>query len=209
MFKKEFIRLYRFKRLRPLILSLIRRFEYGEFYSETLRQIFKHYHQIEVGAYSYGCFSPDRINPFTRIGRYCSFADGVCIFNGNHPLNHLSLHPFFYNPKLGYVEDEKITRRWIEIGHDVWVGRNAIITPSVRSIGNGAVIGAGAVVTKDVPDFAVVAGNPSRIVKFRFDPLTIDKINDLQWWLKDISELSNELQQFIRPYSIENNEVIE
>lgn len=200
MFKKEIIRLYRFKRLRPIILTLLRKNEGGDFYSDTLRQIFMNYHQIEVGAYSYGCFCPDRINPFTRIGRYCSFAAGVCIFNGNHPLNHLSLHPFFYNPKLGYVEDEKITRRWIEIGHDVWVGRNALIMPSVKSIGNGAVIGAGAVVTKDVPDFAVVAGNPAKIIKYRFDSETINDINLSQWWLSDIKDLLHNTDKFSHPF---------
>ncbi len=169
-------------------------------YSLTLRLIFKDYHQIEVGAYSYGCFVPNAIDPFTQIGRYCSFAAGVCIFNGNHPLDHLSMHPFFYNHKLGIVDTETIIRRKIEIGHDVWIGRNVIITPSVKKIGNGVAVGAGAVVTRDVPDFAVVAGNPAKIIKYRFSPETIDVINRSQWWLKDIGELTNTIDEFTRPY---------
>ena len=149
------------------MLLFVRWLEKGEFYSVTLRRIFKDYHKIEVGMYSYGCFAPNHINALTRIGRYCSFARGVCIFNGNHPLDFRSLHPFFFNPNLGYVKQEKIKRRQIEIGHDVWVGRNAIITPSVKRIGNGAVIGAGAVVTKGtvIPSGSVYAGTPAKKIK--------------------------------------------
>lgn len=196
MISKIFYKLYRFRRLRPIVLSLAQKLEGGEFHSPTLRLIFKDYHKIEVGMYSYGCFAPGHINGLTQIGRYCSFAEGVCIFNGNHPLEHKSLHPFFYNPAFGYIGEEQIKRRWIEIGHDVWVGRNAIITPSVKKIGNGAVIGAGSVVTKDVPDFAVVAGNPARIIKFRFDPETIAAMNQSQWWLQDIKELVKNIDAF-------------
>lgn len=188
--------LYQFQRLRPMVLKLVKRLEHGDYYSVTLRKIFSDYHKIEVGMYSYGCFVSSRINSLTSIGRYCSFAEGVCIFNGNHPLGHQSTHPFFFNPVLGYVKDEKIMRRPIEIGHDVWVGRNVIITPSVKKIGNGAVIGAGSVVTKDVPDFGVVAGNPARLVKFRFNPDQIQAINQSQWWLRDIDELSTHFDKF-------------
>ena len=150
--------------------------------------------------YSYGCFAPNNINALTRIGRYCSFARGVCIFNGNHPLNHQSMHPFFFNTNLGYVKQEKIERRQIEIGHDVWVGRNVIITSAVKKIGNGAVIGAGAVVTKDVPDFAVVAGNPAQVIKYRFDSETIEAINQSQWWLKDMDEIAGRIDDFTMVY---------
>ena len=200
MTRRMLYSLYRFRKLRRIVLLLVRRLEKGEFYSVTLRKIFKDYHKIEVGMYSYGCFTPNHINALTRIGRYCSFAEGVCIFNGNHPMDFQSTHPFFYNPRLGYVKHEKIDRRDIEIGHDVWVGRNAIITPSVKKIGNGAVIGAGAVVTKDVPDFAMVAGNPAQIIKYRFNSETIQAINRSQWWLKDMDEIVDTIDDFIRPY---------
>lgn len=196
MISRILYKLYRIKRLRSLVTSTIKRIEGGDYYSVTLRRIFRDYHNIDVGLYSYGCFNSSRINGLTKIGRYCSFAEGVCIFNGNHPLHYQSLHPFFYNPSLGYVKEEKIERRKIEIGHDVWVGRNAIITPSVRKIGNGAVIGAGSVVTKDVSDFAVVAGNPARIIKFRFDSETIAAINQSQWWLRDIKDISGHIDEF-------------
>jgi len=199
--KQDFlIRLYQYQRFRPFIRWFVKKTEGGEMYSRTLRELFKRYHQIEVGLYSYGCFSPGRIAPMTRIGRYCSFASGVCTFNGNHPLEHLSLHPFFYNPVFGYVSEEKISRGSLEIGNDVWIGRNAIITPSVRRIGNGAVIGAGAVVTHDIPDFAVAAGNPARIIKYRFSPSVIETILRDPWWQKDIDELKGNLEKFTRPY---------
>lgn len=197
---KILYQLYRFQKMRGTVLYLVKKLDHNEYYSATLRQIFKDYHKIEIGMYSYGCFAPGRIDAFTRIGRYCSFAAGVRIFNGNHPLSHLSLHPFFYNPSLGFVKEEKISRRWIDIGHDVWVGSNAIITPSVKRIGNGAVIGAGSVVTKDVPDFAVAAGNPAQVIKYRFDPDTISEINRTQWWLKDIRELMTNLDTFTAVY---------
>lgn len=67
------------------------------------------------------------------------------------------------------------------IGNDVWIGRGATIMPGVK-IGNGAVIGSMAVVAKDVPDYAIVAGNPARIIRYRFDQETIDFLNDLEWW---------------------------
>lgn len=191
---------YKVKKLRHLVLSLVKKIEGDEFYSSTLRKIFKDYHKIDIGMYSYGCFNVLAVGPKTIIGRYCSIAAGVSILHANHPLTHKSLHPFFYNPCFGFVNDLKIIRSPIIIGHDVWIGQNAIITPSVNRIGNGAVIGAGAVVTKDVPDFAVVVGSPARVIKYRFDQETIVKINHSQWWLKDIKELINSMDDFTQPF---------
>jgi acetyltransferase-like isoleucine patch superfamily enzyme len=196
------------RRLRYIILSLVIKLEGGEMVSQTLRRIFLDYHGIEVGLYSYGgCFNPRHIGAHTKIGRYCSFAAGVCRFNGNHPTTFRSMHPFFYNPSFGYVQNELITRGEIMIGNDVWIGQNAIILPSVSRIGDGAVIGAGAVVTKDVPDFAVVLGNPANVVKYRFSGETIEKIKSLAWWEKDIEELKDDLEEFLRPVEEDLNEV--
>jgi virginiamycin A acetyltransferase len=193
------IKLYAVKRafFRNLILRLVTKLEGGEMRSLTLRKIFTHYHNIEVGLYSYGgCFDPGRITAFTKIGRYCSFAEGVCIFNRNHPVKFKSMHPFFFNTALGYVRKEIVQFRELIIGNDVWIGRNALILPSVKRIGDGAVIGAGAVVTKDVPNYAIVAGNPAKIIRYRFSESVRLKIEESRWWDKDIDELSLCIAEF-------------
>ncbi|MCK5149253.1 CatB-related O-acetyltransferase [bacterium] len=167
--------------------------------------MFKKYHNIEIGKYSYGgCFNLSNIRAFTKVGRYCSFAQNVYIYNTNHPLEKKSVHPFFYNPALGLVEREQVSRRHIEIGNDVWVGQNVIILASVSNIGDGVVIGAGTVVTKDVPDYAVVVGNPGKIIKYRFSESTIRKLKQEQWWQKDITELFANIEDFY----IDQNELV-
>ena len=196
-----FLKLYALnsRRLRKTIRALVTRLEGGEMLSSTLRRIFLEYHQIEIGLYSYGgCFDLGRIAVHTKIGRYCSFADGVQVFNADHPLKFKSVHPFFYNPAFGYVKHELISRNSLTIGNDVWLGHNAIILSSVRSIGDGAVIGAGAVVTKDVPDFAVVVGNPGKVIKYRFSEQTIQKLKQERWWDKDIDDLQAKLENFVK-----------
>lgn len=168
--------------------------------SQTMRRIFLDYHDIEIGLYSSGgCFNSLNLGAHTKIGRYCSFAKGVCRFNGDHPTAFKSTHPYFFNPVFGYVQNELIYRNEIVIGNDVWIGRNAIILRSVSRIGDGAIVGAGAVVTKDVPDFAVVVGNPARIVKYRFSNEIIDKIKAQAWWNKDIEDLKDSFGEFLRP----------
>ena len=145
-----------------------------------------------VGRYSY--IGSGTIFGDVRIGRYCSIASDFSIISGDHPLDYLSTHPFAYSNELFGDDPEyrnidfKINRPIpkpsapLEIGNDVWIGNRAIILGKVRSIGNGAVIGAGAVVTKDVPAYTVVGGNPARILKYRFDKATICKLEDLRWW---------------------------
>ena len=193
------------ERIRGFISHIVLKLEGGQFYSLTIRRIFARYHNIEIGLYSYGgCFDLTNINPNTKIGRYCSFSIGVCILNANHPLTRTSLHPFFYFPNCGYVEKEAITRGSIEVGNDVWIGRNAIILPKVSRIGDGAVIGAGAIVAKDVPDFAVVAGNPARVIKFRFPEHIQETIRRSKWWDKDIEELEGNFEQFLHPLAEDN-----
>jgi len=175
--------------------------EGGEWYSLTLRRIYKKCHGIDIGMYSYGCFDPDGFPSGTVIGRYCSFGKGVAVLNANHPVDRISLHPFFYNPVLGVVNDLKIERGVLVIGHDVWVGRNALILPRVGQIGNGAVIGAGAVVTKDVPPYAIVVGNPARIIRYRFPQAIQQAVEASSWWTCSIEELKCSLSVFLEPVS--------
>ncbi len=200
-YSKILYNLYKIHKLRSVVIKLLNKLEKGQFYSETLRVIFEDFHEIEVGKYSYGCFEPVNIRPMTKIGRYCSIGKGVKIFNANHPIRHKSLHPFFYDPVFNIVKKEILNRRWVTIGNDVWIGANAIITPSVESIGDGAIIGTGAIVTKDVPNFAIVAGNPAKIIKYRFDDKTIKTLLAEKWWKKNIEDIGN-INEFTKPYEL-------
>jgi acetyltransferase-like isoleucine patch superfamily enzyme len=196
------------KRLRNIILQLVVMLEGGWMVSMTLRRIFLNYHDVDVGMYSYGgCFDSLRIGAHTKIGRYCSFGRGIWRFNGNHPMKFKSLHPYFYNPEFGLVDQELIHRNELIVGNDVWVGQNAIILPRVERIGDGAVIGAGAIVTKDVPDYAVVAGNPAKVKKYRFSEEIIKKLKAQQWWNKSIEELTANMEDFVQPLENDGNEV--
>jgi acetyltransferase-like isoleucine patch superfamily enzyme len=152
---------------------------------------------IEIGLYSRG-FIPINADKFTKIGRYCSISRRCTIMNRNHPISFKSMHGFFFNRGLKYVKEDKVEFIPLEIGNDVWIGANSTILPRVRSIGTGAVIGAGTVVTKDVPPYAIVVGNPGKIIKYRFAPRTIEKLLASKWWEKSIQELN--LEEFTRPY---------
>lgn len=121
------------------------------------------------------------------IGRYCSIANDVSIGVGNHPIDKISTSDCFYYPKWGLTSKDKrenINSKKTIIGNDVWTGTKAVILSGVK-VGNGAIIGSGSIVTKDVPDYAIVAGVPAKIIKFRFDNNIIQELLDLQWWYLD------------------------
>lgn len=174
----------------------------GQFYSLMLREIFKEIYGVDVGLYTHGaCFTPHAFSPYTKIGRYCSIAESARAFNRNHPVDFISSHAFFFNPSLSYCEKDLIEYIPLEIGHDVWIGNNATILSAVRTIGTGAVIGAGAVVNKDVPPYAIVLGNPARIVRYRFSADTMAKLLESQWWKMSIEEIKQKhFTKFIQPY---------
>ena len=111
-----------------------------------------------------------------EIGRYCSIANDVVIGPSNHPITNFSTHPISYDVNNYPDKDVKTI-----IGNDVWIGTRAIIKRGVK-IGNGAVIASGAVVTKDVEPYAVVAGVPAKLIKYRFDSETIQELQALEWW---------------------------
>lgn len=182
--------------VRRLVRGTVCRLERGEMHSITLRRIFSEYHDVRIGLYSYGgCFCREALPPGSTVGRYCS-CSSFRAFGRNHPLTCLSTHPFFYNARLGVVTNDNIPYESLSIGNDVWIGYGAIILPSVRRIGNGAVIGAGSVVSKNVPAYAVVAGNPATIVKYRFSARTRKLVEQSRWWEQTIDELRCHLALF-------------
>lgn len=188
---------YAVRPLRSLCLQLALKLERGEFHSATLRAILARYHGLHIGAYSYGpCLTPGLFPPGVTIGRYVSIAHGVRVLLRNHPTDRISMHPFFFNHRLGCVEEDTVPAGRLWIGHDAWLGENAIITPSCSRIGIGAVIGAGAVVTRDVPDFAIVAGNPAGLIRYRFAPEIIARLHEARFWEQSPESLRRTVEAF-------------
>jgi virginiamycin A acetyltransferase len=171
-------------------IALLRVLRGREMTSMILRRYFLQTYGIRIGLYSYGCFDRWRVPPGTQIGRYCSFAKGVRIINANHPMGGLSTHPYLYDPAFGVTNTRGATENVVVIGDDVWIGHNALLTPGVKSIGRGAIIGAGAVVTHDVAPYAIVAGVPARQIRMRFDAETIAFLEDSEWWKLDRAALA-------------------
>jgi acetyltransferase-like isoleucine patch superfamily enzyme len=124
----------------------------------------------------------------TKIGSFTSIGPEVLCGLGTHPLEYVSTYPGFYSNEvsgskwlgtnLAYKLKDK---KPVSIGSDVWIGARSIIIGGVE-IGNGAVIAAGAVVTKDVPPYAIVGGVPAKIIRYRFDTTTINELLSSRWW---------------------------
>jgi acetyltransferase-like isoleucine patch superfamily enzyme len=200
VFGSLFFAIARHQRLRLRMVRCCERLEGGLFFSATARRILERYQGVRIGAFSYGgCFIPGAFPAGVSIGRYVSIAGGVRVFLRNHPMDRLSMHPFFYNRLLGIVPADTITTGSLSIEHDSWVGENVIVTPGCHRIGLGAVVGAGAVVTKDVPDFAVVAGNPARLIRSRFADPVCELIRNSQWWLLSLEALRSNLDHLTSP----------
>jgi len=144
-----------------------------------------------------------------KIGKWCSIAPEVRIIIGNHPTkDFVTTHPLFFSRRFqsslklentnnfkefSYTDN---TDKWVcEIGNDVWIGARASIINGVK-IGNGAIIAAGAVVTKDVPPYAIVGGVPAKIIKYRFTIEQIERLEKIKWWDKDIDWLNKNVNYF-------------
>ena len=121
----------------------------------------------------------------TEIGKFCSIGQNVRIGLGKHPIHFVSTHPSFYstNKPFKVFSDKNYINEYdsVQIGNDVWIGENAIIPSGVR-INNGAVIAAGAIVTKDVKPYSIVGGIPAKHIKYRFDNDLIEKLQSAEWW---------------------------
>lgn len=141
---------------------------------------------IEIGRYTYGIDRRKLVGYRAEdkpliVGSFCSIANDVSfMMRGDHWVDRVSTFPLHRISRRKEAEDT-FSRGRIVVGHDVWIGRGAIVMAGV-TIGNGAVIGAATVVTKDVPAYAVFAGNPGQVVKFRFDAETIAGLQEIEWW---------------------------
>lgn len=162
-------------------------------YSATWRQILHDFHGVQIGRYSYGdILKPGLLPPGTIVGHYCSVGMQLIVRRRNHPLERPFLHPFFFNSRLGLLQQDTIHADHdnpLSIGHDVWIADRVTILPGCKTIGNGAVIAAGAVVTRDVPAYAVVAGTPARQIRMRFGPDRIAELEASSWWTHSIADL--------------------
>jgi acetyltransferase-like isoleucine patch superfamily enzyme len=172
--------------------QLARIFEYlegGPMRSATLRQLLEQRFGVRVGAFSYGaCIVPGAFHPGLVVGRYVSMASYVR-WGLDHPLDRPFLHPAFYQRAIGLVDRDHEPRGTLAIHADAWIGDMVVITTGCQRIGVGAVIGAGSVVTHDVPDFAIAYGAPARIVRRRFDDATCEALLRSRWWELSPAEL--------------------
>ena len=143
--------------------------------------------QCEVGSYTYiGCFT--YITKAT-IGRYVSIANNVSIGQGEHDLSQLSNSSIFYQEPW-----DKLTRGSVSIGSDAWIGVDAIVLRGV-SVGVGAVVAANAVVTEDVAPYAIVAGSPARLIRYRFNASQRERLLASKWWELELPQARLELSQ--------------
>lgn len=145
---------------------------------------------VEIGEHSYVNCGSNIISG--KIGRYCSIGYNVEIGAFEHPIHFISTSPEIY--KI-VEENYNELKNPPVIMNDVWIGSKAIVLQGVK-IGNGAIIAAGAVVTKDVPSYAIVAGVPARIIKYRFSEDIIKKIENTKWWDNEESWIDTNKKKF-------------
>lgn len=167
-------------------------------------------HNCKLGYSSY--VSNDSILFHTKIGRFCCIADHVHICLGNHPTDFVTMHPSFYydtTSQIGYTfhqgeplfnniykypKNETIFQ--IVVGNDVWIGSHALIMGGI-TIGDGAVVAAGAVVVRDVEPYSIVAGVPARIIKKRFSSDYIEILLDSKWWERPFEEIESHYKDYV------------
>lgn len=176
--KRFFIDLIPFSKIR-------RRLSKNLSHEKHMREFLKPMKQIgcKIGRGSYCDITTEVRTNETIIGKYCSIAGNVIIGIGDHPINWLSTSPYFYHAFLGWRDKPEFRNTVIPsvIGNDVWIGQNAMIKAGV-TVGNGAIVAAGAVVVKDVPPYAIVGGVPAKLIRYRFSEQQISDLEDLKWW---------------------------
>lgn len=161
----------------------------GEKTSQLLRELTYKDHNVQVGLYSYGgCFLNDfNIGGKVIVGRYCSFGQNIHYYGANHPIDYASCSPYFYQQTWAEsvnnkIEVKDVVRNTLIIGNDCWIGSGVIITSGCKKIGNGAIVAAGSVVTKDVEPYQIVGGVPAKCIRMRFDRNVIELLEKSKWY---------------------------
>lgn len=169
---------------------------------------------IGFQSYSHSAL-PERM----RVGRYCSIGENLKVLDSQHPIDHLSTSHFGWKPQSVFVDsyyrDNEMdgvekppfnihgNKPFPVVKNDVWIGQNVTLSMGV-TIGNGAVVAANSVVTRSVPDYAIVGGNPAKVIKYRFDEYQREKLKQTEWWkynLKDFAHLNTQsMFHFLRQW---------
>lgn len=178
------------------LARLARRFEGGEARSRTLRRLLWRRYGIRAEAFSYGAFhQPGAAEPGVTIGRFASISRDVR-WGLAHPMNHVALSHVFADPAYRFTDAWPFARPTLQICADAWIGAHVVITSGCRRIGIGAAVGAGSVVTHDVPDFAIVYGAPARIARYRFADDVQQAVLASRWWERSLDELRGAREAF-------------
>ena len=173
-------------------------------------RVYGPYHISDSKIDDYTYISMNSFISKANIGKFCSIGPNFLCGWGIHPVNAISTNPMFYSTAkqngISLTQKNKIEeRKEINIGNDVFIGANVTVLDGV-TIGHGAVIGAGAVVNKDIPPYAIAVGCPIKIVKYRFDEETINRLVKLNWWDWSIEKLKKVEKSLFDVEGFLNNE---
>lgn len=158
-----------------------------------------------IGKYSYiGNFCTI---VYSEIGNFCSVADNCIIGGANHPIKQISTSPVFQEGqnilKKNFYDHKFKPYVTTNIGNDVWIGNNCLVKAGI-TISDGAIIGMGSVVTKDVGPFEIWAGNPAKLIRYRFEDDVIEKLVNIKWWdfqdekIQSVSKYMNNVETFLK-----------
>lgn len=183
---------------------------------EIKEKLNKHFEKFSdnviIGDYSYGFFDVLEWDDKTKlkIGKFCSIAaDVMFLLGGEHRKDFISTYPFnALMESFNHIEGHPASKGDIIVGNDVWIAHGAKILSGV-TIGDGAIIAANSLVTKDIPPYAIAMGSPAKVVKYRFDEDTIEKLLEIKWWDFEDEEIikiipllqSDNMEEFLKQYS--------